>query len=1479
MAKNNGPNTRDNYIETNKFGPFEPSYKGYQFIGGSYCLQLTNYLRKMQQQSEVFHKLNLVDENYTIESLYYDVEERGKHELSKKVILLIGEKDVHDQLVETDIIRVYISKIIEHLIQNEVLEILIFTLPPCPRYATSPNFWKRLQIVNNYIKLAAKIYSQVRYVDLFKMVTIPKDKNILSYLVPDSNKSNYTIKSYFFNENSPNTSKIDLISLNQKGLAAIKKGLDGFLIWKESPEFATKSKPRDKIENTGPTNKTDSNQPEPNADINAITFSQLLSEYESVIEDNNEPTSINDIEEPEYNENVESDDDFSLLGGITINDETNIPKISISTNQEVQTLSPIKIALPSYPVRNKCEINYSINLEDFSDFKSVFDAEYDAYCTTYKPKNDDHSISSIVIDDDIEDEITAEKIPEDALYQSTPDTSPMFFVNYDLTKMKCLLDSGARVSAMKREIYDKIISENPDKKYSEISAPGTTLGNAMGARKNKVLKQVYFPMTINGVVVNHWFNIVEQLNFEIIVGYDWIKLYVTDIKIKEMKVLWEDENGSHSFPIFDLYEEIEREEFPNFAINVKETDEIAPNNTEENIDEKIINFTAKLTHIPDDSVQELKAVFLKYKDVFADRIGLCNIYTHKFNIIDNHKVFVKRTYPMIKSIEAKCDKVINVWMRDGVIEPSNSEYSSPLVIVKKSNGDVRPVGDYRDLNRMLRVRPDTTENIEHLLRKFNGKKYYSSIDFTSSFLQINLDPESRKYTAFLYKGRNLQFCRVPFGTADSMQAFIECLHRILANECSEFAVTYVDDILIISETLREHIEHIEILIKKIHSVGMTLNINKCKFILHEVKFLGHIISEIGIKPNEEKINCIRNFPIPKNKNECESFLGICNFYRRHIPNYATTSLILYDYCKRTENTKWSNDHFRCFDELRQKLSNAALIYHPDFSKKFYIATDASMLAIAGHIYQINENGDYCPVAFYSRVLKKHERPYTTTEIELLAILYICHKAKDILLGHDIEIFTDHDCISKIKNNALLTSKVLRWVLHLQMFNPVITHIKGKDNFVADTLSRHIPLQSVSEAEMQIHFGYMNVTIDPEFEQFLEDIPNYQKCDNELNTIISTLQNPSDGNNAHGSYDYLLIGDILHLRTAHNIVIVPPVILREKIIWYFHQYYNHVGINKLLTVIGRYFGWPNISRMTSKVLSQCDVCIKAKKCERNAGPLQPIIPSGPGELIAGDLFGPLPRSTGGVNSIFVLIDVFSKYLKLYPIKNANSVTLVQKLKDYMDTVGHFKAILTDNGPQFHSTTWNDFCERKKIAIKHTSVYTPQSNPTERVMLELGKHLRITCHLRHTAWFRYIKNIEAILNDIDHDSTKFSPYYLTFGTNVKHEIDKYVRQISNNERSYEEDLKTAYDNLIHAAELRKAKYDRSHANKLREFNIGDQVYIKTHHLSSGEKHRTKKLELLNDGPYVITEIVSPNCYRITNIKDGTEKQQNIRNLIKG
>lgn len=518
----------------------------------------------------------------------------------------------------------------------------------------------------------------------------------------------------------------------------------------------------------------------------------------------------------------------------------------------------------------------------------------------------------------------------------------------------------------------------------------------------------------------------------------------------------------------------------------------------------------RTTHMNSEEKREILKLCSKFKNIFYNEncdLSFSNTVKHKIRTKDDEPVHVK-SFRHPHSMKTIIQEQIQKLLDDNIIRPSISPYSAPVWIVDKKKDasgkkKYRMVIDYRRLNEKTIEDKYPLPRIEEILDNLGKSCYFSTLDMAKAFHQIEMDEESIEKTAFSVNNGHYEYLRMPYGLKNGPSTFQRVMDNVLKEYLHKFCFVYMDDIVVFSKSLQEHIYHLQLIFQKIREFNLKIELDKCEFLSKNVEFLGHLITPEGISPNPTKLKAVENYPIPRTVKEIKSFLGLIGYYRRFIENFAHIVSPMTKCLKKGAKIKIDDpDYENAFYLCKELLTNAPILVYPDFEKPFKLTTDASNVAIGSVLSQGNR-----PVAYYSRTLNSAEKNYSTIEKELLSILDSTKHFRPYLYGQNFTIETDHNPLVWLYKIKEPNSRLIRWKLKLDEFDFNIIHKKGKENKVADALSR-IEINNQNNEDPLLSEDDLNVEIS-------SILPNVNELpvlsDEELENILNPTDNRHTGN--------------------------------------------------------------------------------------------------------------------------------------------------------------------------------------------------------------------------------------------------------------------------------------------------------------------------------------------------------------------------------
>lgn len=1085
--------------------------------------------------------------------------------------------------------------------------------------------------------------------------------------------------------------------------------------------------------------------------------------------------------------------------------------------------------------------------------------------------------------------------------------SPRIRAQIGECEVAVLVDSGSEVTVISEQFYNDL---KKNLKMVELPVSNLTVNVAVGSKATVVKRQVQIALKIGELNLESPFLVVPGLSTKLLVGIDWLMRFkcVIDVEKQQIKVggvelpdnsvtfrmsremkaacriiqtsgrLWYSSETSKC-RLGNCLQKLEESECD---LGNASLESVARNKTP--VEEKFVRrlsdrksdvavefreYVSGLHNLDADQREKVLDLLLQYQEVFSAEPGCTNVYSHPI-ILTNEKTIVRKSYPVALSQRTAVSAEIQRMLSMGIIERSNSSFCNPLRVVTKKSGDVRLCLDARFLNTRIKSDNECPPRMEELLQKFEGAKFLSTTDLVMGYWQVPLEKNSRQYTAFLHDGHLYQFTRVPFGVKTAGSGFIRALNLALGQELSEVISCYIDDILIASRTFDEHIEHLARLFKKLQAGGFTLSLKKSLFFREEVPFLGFKLSAEGIKPDPERLSTIAEFPCPKDKRQLQAFLGVCGYYRRFSVRHADFICPFRDLLSNGTKWQWNETHSNAFKDLKNNFLRSVTLSHYIADKPFKLQTDASDMGISGILYQEDENGDIRIISLTSRVLSACEFRYTTSEKELLAIIHSLIKFRMYLVGRKFHIITDHQALTYLLSTPYHNARLMRWILYMQEYEFDINHCRGPDNLVADFFSRNFGHETADDNNNNFLLCrlvgnglecralgrsrkselFPRNEFDAEFISELKNLGNSQRDDQGIRELMQKTGSRLNFEESHG------VIYVMGERDDRWRVVVPRCLV-NVVLRAVHERFGHAGGYKMQQYLGEFFYWRHIRRDIKNYTRTCDICQRTKYINyKMEGAYQFVKSNRPNEIIAVDFYGPLPVSIAGVSYIFVVQDLFSKFVTLYPIKRANTRTCLEKLKgNYFAKVGKPERVLSDHGTQFTSPLWRTSLEEEGISVRFSSIRHPQSNPVERTMRELGRFFRTFCADRHTSWARYVNMIQDCLNLMAHQSTGAVPYVLHYGEYPRDKLCELFPMLDREGTSHNVHIQMAQERLQKSFDSRLKAQGNVSKVKLNE---DDLVLLRVPHLSDASHRVTHKFFHLYEGPYRIKKNINHNAY---------------------
>ena len=926
-------------------------------------------------------------------------------------------------------------------------------------------------------------------------------------------------------------------------------------------------------------------------------------------------------------------------------------------------------------------------------------------------------------------------------------------------------------------------------------------------------------------------------------------------------------------------------------------------------------------------VAELIAFLVRNKKAFATtlaRLGYSSEFYHTIDTGDAKPVAL-RFYRTSPKIQKEIDTQIEELLKYGIIEASTSAWASPVVMVRKPDGSYRMAIDYRLVNSVTSPQNFPVPRLSDIFDQIGESKpkFFSTLDMQSGFWQIPVHPDDRDKTAFVTKHAKYTFNRLPFGLKGAPSTFQQMTSTVLRDLLGKCCCVYADDILCYSPDLKTHMEDLQKIFNRLMKAGLTLKPSKCKIAVQSVKYLGHILSPQGIKPNPAKVEIIQKYPVPKNVTEVRRFLGMTQYYRRFQKNYSNLAKPIQNLTKNDVAFEWTENCQKSFDKMIENLTSAPLLAYPDCNKPFIMSCDASDIAIGQVLSQLDDENLEHVVEYAGRSLRKSELNYTVTDKEALAIIEGFRKFHTYLYGNHTTVITDHQALEHVYKNPKLTGRIARWNILLQNYDYTIKYKKGKLNSNADAISRlenlpqpdndnaddiaprHADLfvinpdpQDVIERENTFCEYVLFDPSDPEIPYVMPikdiDIVKAQQDCPEIGPIYNFIQSgdlPEDSELkpsiiADAPQYFIKNGVLYHLYQPRvkNLArhkpltsqIVIPKSLRPLIVSEYHDALlagAHQGYLRTYAAIREKYFWPRQYQDILEYQQTCQPCQRASNHKPKPPPLGKFPPFTESTIWSRthiDFLGPLREGKGKERYILLVVDAFSRWPEAFALTSCDAITVAKVLYNEIFTrYGAPSVLVSDRGQCFMSNLVQALCAMFGVKRNVTTPYRPQANsPCERQNSMINRALRTYVSDDQENWPSILPGIlMAFRNTPADNSTEFSPYFLMFGQNMRTPLDVAIQgNIPNVTPNFRTDLKSFLENVQLSRHIANENMERHleinrnrFDNKARDQPFQVGQYVWLFNPAVPVGY-SNKLRQKWCGPYTISEVLDNNRYRI-------------------
>ena len=925
-----------------------------------------------------------------------------------------------------------------------------------------------------------------------------------------------------------------------------------------------------------------------------------------------------------------------------------------------------------------------------------------------------------------------------------------------------------------------------------------------------------------------------------------------------------------------------------FAFSLRDLDLLLEEPMQRSLTLKVAEVTRAVPKDADPR-EYLPAAYHEFLDVFdrkqANKLPPHRPWDHSIDLHPGKQPPAARPYSMnqheLKALREYLDKELT----KGFIRVSRSPASAPVLFVKKSNGDLRFCIDYRGLNSITIKNRYSLPLITETLSQLSHAKFYTKLDIISAFNKLRIKEGDEWKAAFTCRYGLFEPLVLPFGLCNGPASFQAYINHALRGLLDNFCTAYMDDILIFSETLADHREHVRTVLKRLREHGLGVDISKCEFETTQVTYLGLIISTKGIHMDPKKVACVQEWPTPRSIRDIQGFLGFANFYRRFIPEFSRLATPLTHLTKKEVPFVWDTKCNDSFNNIKQEFKDGKMLAHFDPRKKTVLETDASDYVTAAILSQYDDNHILRPVAFMSKKMLPAQCNYEIYDKELLAIVnaFETWTAELGSVEAPTLIFSDHKNLEYFTTTKKLNRRQARWNELLANYDFKIVFRPGKQGGKPDALTRVSRDKPWNDNDERTKYQNQTLIKPKQVLRRLEAPPSVTLCplereavpelslenwiqqcgeDKFCQEIRTALQIP----NAYRK-DIQLASCVI---TNHSFKLngkeYVPKNLQLSLLKQLHEnsLYGHRGSAALFSLVNRSYWWPEFHKDCVKYARGCEACQRNNpSVQKPYGLLQPLQPPECSfRHLTLDFIGPLPLCQVRdykYRFILQIVDRLTKRVWIAPLERPTAHETAEAfLNNVIRFAGLPDSLVSDQGRAFIDRTWKEICHILKITHKLSTSYHPQTDgQTERLNKTLEVYLKHYVNYHQDDWARHLSMAEFCCNNHDNSSIGVTPFFATFGhhprLNFLLESDAPTNRDTPNFIIRMKSLTQTCNEKMSLAQA----YQSSYANEKRlpapSYRVGDKVFLSLKNLKLSRP--TKKLDHIRAGPWRIKKMKTP------------------------
>ena len=786
------------------------------------------------------------------------------------------------------------------------------------------------------------------------------------------------------------------------------------------------------------------------------------------------------------------------------------------------------------------------------------------------------------------------------------------------------------------------------------------------------------------------------------------------------------------------------------------------------------HLTSQMTHLLPSQFHAAKTLLAEFSDIFSlsnTKIGKAKVTEFDFDLTHSTPISMPlRRVPLHQQSIVK--ELLQHYKDHGLIEHIDSPYRAATVLVAKKNVSnssnvtdrYRLVVDYRFLNLAIKDSGWPSPSLQQCLDSVSGSQFVSSIDFNSGYHQIPCAARVKPIIAFSpgYGFGQWTWNVMPQGIKPASSLFQRTMEQTFSDLSDCILPPFYDDVVIKGSDFQQHLSNVRRVLHRIRQSGLTLNALKCKFFQTTLPYLGHIIDKGQICVDPARIQCIRAFPVPTTAKALKEFLGMSQFCDRFIPNFSVIAAPLHELAKPHSSFSWSSDARTAFETIKQLLTSAPVLRAPTSDDSFILEVDASDKGEGACLKACNSSdGHTYIVAFASRKFNDTESKWNIVEKEAHAIVFATEKFRHYLLGKPFLLRTDNRVTSFLQcKRSPKSRKLLNWALQLSEFSYHIEHIPSKNNAISDCLSRLHSVNLLEELHPDVSIASLRALQSQD--------PHIQAAITYVSSNNRTFDVSHLGSLRRYRHHLLLSPD--GLLKWHNCIVV-PIALRGRVLQLCHDHPSsgHFAIDRTWARLRAHYFWPNAKEDVSNWVKSCTTCASFNPPPHgyHKDQLQPIQSSDRFELVCYDLAGPfMPISRDGFRYALILVDHFTKWPEVVPLKEISAHTIARAIHDqWICRYGIMTRLHSDGASNVHGSVMQEVAKILGIGKSKSSRLHPQGDGLSEAMVKQVK----SCVQKQVDqygcnWDLYLQSAVYAIRSSVNNSTKVTPAELLLGAKL-------------------------------------------------------------------------------------------------------------------